>query len=393
MKRPVLTLLILVLSLWTSACLPSASWRVSKSGEERQTDSTSPSTRLRLAVVGDIMMHASQIRSGRQKNRTYDYSPFFREIKPYLEQADLALGNLETTFPGNHRSPYTGYPRFRSPDALGIALKTAGFDLLSTANNHSMDAGESGVVRTFQKLKEWGIQPVGTSAGNRRQSPVLVNKNGLTLSFAAYTYGTNGIPIPPGKDHRVNRMDEERIRKDIRLSKRQGADYVIVLLHMGSEYQRQPNREQQRWFRSILKSGADAVIGAHPHVLQPMTRIKMDGGEKFVAYSMGNFISDQTQPYTNDGLILYLDLVREGSSQPVRLQNVSYVPTYVHKYRQNQVKRFVVIPIDRRNGNRVVPSYPGLSRISLERTWERTTSLMSAYERFPTFSREEGASP
>lgn len=346
--------------------------------------SPDPPSSLRLAVVGDIMMHDTQIRSGKTASGTYNYDAFFQEIQPWLAQADLAVGNLETTLPGNGK-PWSGYPMFRSPDALGDSLKKAGFDLLSTANNHTMDAGESGVVRTHRKLTELGIQPIGTSPGPEPQKPLLIEKNGITLSFSAYTYGTNGIPLPAGKDYLVNLIDENRILKEIRESRERGADIVVVMLHFGQEYQRQPNGEQKRLVKKLLTGGADVVLGGHPHVLQPMERRKAEGKEKFVIYSLGNFVSDQLKTYTNDGIILYLDLHRTSPDHPVQLQQVSYLPTYVHKYRQGGVRKFTVIPIEGK-GKWTGPTYPGLSEQTLKRTWRDTTTLMESLDSFPVFS-------
>lgn len=346
---------------------------------------TAQPSSLRLAVVGDIMMHDTQIRAGKTDSGTYNFDSFFKEIQPWLSQGDLVIGNLETTLPGNGKS-YSGYPLFRSPDALGDSLKKAGFDLLSTANNHTMDAGESGVLRTHRKLTELGIQPIGTSPGPEPQKPLLIEKNGITLAFSAYTYGTNGIPLPEGKDYLVNGIDENRILKEIRESRERGAEFVVVTLHFGQEYQRQPNEEQKRLVKKLLQGGADVVLGGHPHVLQPMERQRIEGEEKFVIYSLGNFISDQLKTYTNDGIILYLDLHRTSVNQPVQLQQVSYLPTYVHKYNRNGVRRFTVLPIEEK-GKWTGPSYPGLSEQTLKRTWKDTTTLMQSLDSFPVFSQ------
>lgn len=338
---------------------------------------------VRISVVGDIMMHSTQIDSGKNADGTYDYNDFFQEVKPYFDRCDLVIGNLETTFSGPDRG-YFGYPMFRAPDALGQSLKKAGFDILSTANNHSMDGGEQGLVRTHKYLKEIGIQPVGSAPTPEEQEPLIMDKNGIKLSFSSYTYGTNGIPVP--KKYLVNHIQMDQILSDIKKSKQKGAEFIAVMLHFGEEYQRKPNAEQQKIVQQVLDGGADIVLGGHPHVLQPMKRITSQDQEKFVVYSLGNFISDQIKPYTNDGMILYLDLKRNDKKSPVQIENVSYVPTYVHKYQNQGKKQFVVIPVENQEGTSHFPAYPALSREKLQQTWDNTTNLMKEYEDFPTFT-------
>ncbi|MFC4077946.1 CapA family protein [Salinithrix halophila] len=384
------TLLLMVLLLSLVACsqqvFDSSPDPAENSKQTANKKSDSPS-HLRLAVVGDLMMHDTQIQAGKQVDGSYNYDSFFKEVKPWFKQADLVVGNLETTLPGESK-PYSGYPLFRAPDAYGQALREAGFDLVSTANNHSMDAGEEGVVRTYRKLKKLGIEPVGTSPGPEPQEPVLVKRNGINLSFSAYTYGTNGIPLPKGKEYLVNHIQTEKIKEDIRKSKAKGADYIAVMLHFGLEYQREPNAEQKRVVKEVLESGADVVLGGHPHVLQPMEYPKQNGREKFVIYSLGNFVSDQVKPYTNDGVILYLDLLKK-HKEKTQLKKVSYIPTYVHKFREGGTRQFTVIPINKGSEGVKTPSYPSLAERDLKRAWKDTTTLMNRYDEFPVFSQQE----
>ncbi|SFS60546.1 CapA family protein [Marininema halotolerans] len=385
-------LILLSLFLLTTGCAPFTEVEGMENNNQPTTKPTSkPKDKatpkhLRLAIVGDLMLHDSQIRAGKTKQGDYDYHSFFSEVTPWLEQADWALGNLETTLPGE-KLPYSGYPRFHAPDAFGKALADAGFDFLSTANNHSMDAGVAGVLRTHRKLKELGIQPIGTSITSNRQKPVIAEKNGMRVSFASYTYGTNGIPVPKENKNILNQIDLHHIRQDLRYSQSKGTDFKVVILHFGQEYQRSPNQQQRELVQTFLKSGADIVLGSHPHVLQPMERLQQDGDEKFVIYSLGNFVSDQLKPYTNDGLILYLDLLKEKNK--TQLDHVSYIPTYVHKYNQHGIRQFKVLPL-LKDPAKFPPSVtPAPPTNNLVQSWKNTRQLMNSEEDFPVFSTKE----
>ena len=189
-------------------------------------------TEAKLIAVGDIMMHGSQIRSGyNSQTKTYSYETFFREVKDIFSTGDWVIGNLETTLAGAE-AKYTGYPRFNAPAELADAIKEAGFNILTTANNHSLDRNEKGVLKTLENVKQRGLLPVGTAASQEESEEILKKKkNEISLAILAYTYGTNGIPIPKGKDYLVNLIKEEEIVKDILEARQLGVDIVTVALH------------------------------------------------------------------------------------------------------------------------------------------------------------------
>ncbi|WP_188646997.1 CapA family protein [Marinithermofilum abyssi] len=354
------------------------------SGNRIQQQQKAPAPiRLRIAAVGDIMMHDRQIRAGDGVHR---YDAFFRHIRPYLEQADLTLGNLETTLAP--APPYTGYPKFRSPAAYADALKHAGFDLLSTANNHAMDGGISGVRHTWQELSRRGIHPVGTAPKRQQQTPVIVDKSGIRFSFSAYTYGTNGIPVPGNKKYLVNRIDFNHIQRDIRESKRKGADFIVVQFHFGKEYARTPSQEQKDIANKTLKAGADVVLGSHPHVLQPLQTINHNGKTKLIAYSLGNFISDQQKPYTNDGAVLYLDIVKKGKE--TRLNGVSFLPTFTYKYLKAGNKQFSILPLQgsKETIEARLPSRHGINKAAMDRSRGNTLEVLNRYQEVPIFQEK-----
>ena len=270
---------------------------------------------LQLVFAGDIMTHGPQIKAADQGRGTYDFTPSFELVRPMIERADLALANLETTFGG---TPYRGYPMFSSPSSLGSALKEAGFDVLTTANNHSCDRGRYGVVNTIDVLDSLGIRTTGsyrTRAERSQRTPLIIDVRGIKLAVLAYTYGTNGLPIP--QPALVDTIDLEQISDDLRRADSLGADYKIVQIHWGNEYEKHPNKRQRELAAVLARQGVGAVIGSHPHVVQDSEWIEEEGAKmkSFVIYSLGNFISNQTSPAaTRGGMLLSLELIRERST-------------------------------------------------------------------------------
>ena len=284
--------------------------------EHRDSTLTSPegtSDTLHLVFAGDIMTHGPQIRVALRGDGQYDFRPSFSLVKPLIAEADLAVGNLETTFGGK---PYSGYPMFSSPEAFGEVLRDAGFDVLTTANNHSCDRGRYGVVHTIDVLDSLGIATTGsyrTREERTSRTPLLVTVKGVKLAILAYTYGTNGLPIPyPAL---VDTISRTQIARDLQRADSLGADYKIVQIHWGNEYERLPNTRQKDLAQWLTDQGVHAIIGSHPHVVQESTFLKRQdtqGDSTFVVYSMGNFISNQiTPPGTRGGMLLSLELIRD----------------------------------------------------------------------------------
>lgn len=298
---------------------------------------------LSLMAVGDIMVHNIQyIQAFDESEGIYDFNPSFEFVASYFNEADLVIGNLETTFGGSERG-YSSYPRFNSPDELAYNLKDAGMDLLATANNHSLDSSEQGVYRTLDVLEDAGIIPVGTARDEEeRDTPKMVEVNGIKLAFLAYTYGTNMIPVPDGKEYIVNLIDLELMRKDIEKAREEGVDMIVVFMHWGIEYQHEPNKEQKELAHELAKAGADIILGSHPHVIQPMDYINViddDSKERetFVIYSLGNFISSQYKTGgipTGDveyGVILDLNVAKNFATGESYIENTGSTITWVHR--------------------------------------------------------------
>lgn len=300
-------------------------------------------TRISLLFLGDVMQHDSQIKSAYDLSTLqYDYTSCFQFVKPYLASADLAIGNLEVTLAG---PPYKGYPQFSAPDQLALTLKDAGVDVLVTANNHCLDRGRKGLDRTIMMLDSLGFNHTGTfrdTVERMNDYPMLFEKNGFTLALLNYTYGTNGIPVT--KPNVVNMIDTAVIRTDIIKAKEMLPDAIIVFMHWGHEYQSLPSKWQKDVTEFCFRQGVKLVIGAHPHVLQPMEWRKEK--DQLIAYSLGNFVSGQRDRYKNGGAMLQVSLMKttKDSVSTTRIDSAGYILEWV--YRTADVKKdYYILPV------------------------------------------------
>ena len=298
---------------------------------------------VKMAVVGDIMVHDYQYNEAYDPSTgEYDFMHNFQDAKKYFAGNDLVVGNLELTFGGTDR-PYSSYPCFNTPDSFLDAVKDAGFNLLTTANNHSMDTGRNGVIRTLDKLDEYGIEHFGTYRTQEDRDTIFYKDvNGIRFAFLSYTYGTNGIPVPD--PYLVNIIDDDIMVKDIHEA-RKNADVVVVMPHMGNEYESYPRDIFVSWADMMFEAGADIVLASHPHVLQKMEYRKVDHGngvhDGFIIYSLGNFISSQTDPPRNASIILHLTVEQKGDAAP-NVTEVSFVPIWTQFRNASNVNDFVV---------------------------------------------------
>ena len=294
-----------------------------------------------LMFVGDAMQHAPQITAAEQPDGTYDYSPCFQNIAEDITWADFAVVNLECPLGGK---PYTGYPCFSAPDSYAQQLRDVGFDLFLTANNHCLDRRDKGLERTCRTLDSLGIHHIGTyrSLSERNQRiPYIVNVKGMKIAFLDYTYGTNGIPIQGNVI--VDFIDQQRIADDIAEARNRGAHAICVNLHWGIEYQLKPVASQRTLADWLVTQGVDLIIGGHPHVVEPMEMRYSEEYDKKVllVYSMGNFISTQSDIDTRGGAMVKVSLRMENGHAVV------VEPRYKLFFVQKPVARgenYVLIP-------------------------------------------------
>jgi len=299
--------------------------------------------KLSLLFIGDIMGHDSQIWSAENlKTGTYDYNDVFMYIKPVISGADIAIANFEVTLAG---PPYKGYPLFSSPAALADACRNAGIDYLVTANNHAADHGKAGITGTINRLDSLGIPHTGTFlnlAARDSLNPLMIKYSGFSIALLNYTYGTNGLRVPDPLI--INMLDKTLITSDIEKARSKNPDIIVLFLHWGNEYDTIPAKIQTELADYFFSKGVSLVIGSHPHVLQKMVWLKGDssGNDRIVAYSLGNFVSNQRKPKTDGGSMVQINLKKSGNS--VSVSSAGYYLIWVYTPVINYDKKFFILP-------------------------------------------------
>lgn len=308
---------------------------------------------IKLLAVGDIMFHSPQYRAAYNKEiDSYDFNSTFKHIKKYVDDADISLANFETVTAGKEIG-YKSYPRFNTPKESLLAIKEAGFDILSTANNHSLDHGRKGVIDTIDNINEYGMKNIGTY--KEPNVPILVEEiQGINIGFLSYTYGLNGLDSLLTKEelsYMISIIDEDKIKEDIEKTKSLGVDITVVFIHWGNEYHREPSSHQIELGEKMVDWGANIILGSHPHVIQKSQIINKDGKDNFIIYSMGNFLSNQRKEtlnnsYTEDGVMVNLEIEKDFLSGETIIKNINYIPTWVHRYREDGKLFYEILPVD-----------------------------------------------
>ena len=303
-----------------------------------------------LAVVGDLMCHTAQWRDALQRGggTWYDFDYSFNYVAKHIAAADYAIGNLETTIalPGNNPSDF---PRFGAPAEFAEAIKSAGFDLVTTANNHALDFGKKGLFHTLQVLDNLGLAHTGTYASDDDSEKItVIDVNGITFALLSYTHSTNGFPVPQDAPWCINQTDG--IRGNIARAKALDPDVIIVFPHMGIEYETTTRQQFKDEVYELLEAGADVVLASHPHVLQPVEFIQIvdaDGTERncFAAYSLGNFISSQLTAPRDYGMIVNLGFKKNDSGKTT-LESVDLLPVWVKFPAQLDSGDIAVLPVN-----------------------------------------------
>lgn len=295
---------------------------------------------LQLLFVGDVMGHDTQIQSAYNDSlHIYNYDDCFQYISPLFNAHDFTIANLEVTL---GCKPYSGYPAFSSPPELAVALYNSGVNCFVTANNHSADRGRRGVLQTIKSLDSIGIKHTGTFVNTKEREkkyPLIISKHGITVAILNYTYGLNGIPVPEGTV--INIIDTIQIASDIKKAKKAGVDKTIVCIHWGTEYELSPNENQIQIAEAIFRAGAEIIIGSHPHVVQRAEFYKTE--QRFVVYSLGNFISNQRTQPRDGGMMIHIELKK--TNNKTIISDAKYIRTWVYCPTENGKLKFYVLPV------------------------------------------------
>jgi poly-gamma-glutamate synthesis protein (capsule biosynthesis protein) len=291
--------------------------------------------------MGDIMGHGPQIKSAYQASeKKYNYNKVFEPLEDIISSVDFAIANLEVTLAG---PPYIGYPQFSSPNELAVACKNSGMDVLVTANNHSCDRKNSGIIKTVEVLDSLNILHTGTFKNKKtreKENLLILSKNGINVGLLNYTYGTNGIPF--SDPAYVNLLDFNLIKRDVINAKKKKLDKLIVFVHWGYEYKDFPSSYQKKFNDFFQKVGVDVVIGSHPHVIQPMIYNSEGNKEFLTVYSLGNFVSNQRETRKDGGAIFRLSF--EKKEGKVAISKKEYILTWVHKFMNNGKYHYQILP-------------------------------------------------
>ena len=305
-----------------------------------------------LTSLGDTLCHNTQYWDAyNSKTDEYDFSYVYEDIKNYTLSSDITIGSLETTFAGKEKG-YSNYPTFNTPDSLATALKDIGVDVVSLAGNHALDYGYSGLCRTIDVFNNIGLSHLGTYKTAEDQEKILIKDvKGVKIAFINYTYGTNGIPLPSGKEFCVNLIDKDFIKKQINQAKEQNVDMIVACMHWGTEYRTTANSEQKDLANFLFENGVDVILGNHPHVLEPMekkTITLQDGTTKdvFVVYALGNFTADQRAEITRDSAILNLTITKNSNGK-ISIDKVNYIPIYMYKNTTVSTHKFKILDIEK----------------------------------------------
>lgn len=304
-----------------------------------------------ILACGDIMFHMPQVRSAYKGNGIYDFNPVFKHVQPYIENADISLVNFETVTAGDELG-FSGFPEFNSPKSSLEALKNAGFDIISTANNHSLDKGKNGIISTLNKIEDLNLKSIGTYK-DENKIELIEEKSGIKLGFLSYTYGLNGMDFKLTKEelsYMINLIDEQKIKEDIQNLKEK-VDSVIVFIHWGNEYKSEISQYQINLGHKMVDWGANIIFGSHPHVIQRSEIVTKDGKDNFIIYSMGNFLSNQRletmgNPYTEDGVMVRLNIKKNFDKNETIIEEISYIPTWIYRYFEGNKYIYEILPVE-----------------------------------------------
>ena len=294
----------------------------------------------RIMAHGDLLYHDLLYMSAKQEDGSYNFGENFTYVKPWIEQADLAIADFEGTISPDF--PLAGYPLFNAPAEVVSAIKDTGYDMVDLAHNHILDSQLSGLISTSKAFTDAEIGTVGVyPEGNRGTAPLQIREvNGIKVAILAYAYGFNGMEGNLSAEEQAGYLSDfnvEKMQAEIEQAEKE-ADITIVMPQTGVEYQLEPTEEQQTLYRQMVDWGADLVFGGHPHVAEPSEIVEKDGQRKLIIYSMGNFISNQrietmegvpTAQWTERGVLM--DVTIEKKDGVTSIQTAQARPTWVNR--------------------------------------------------------------
>src|SRR5690625_4300319 len=308
-----------------------------------------------IGATGDILLHKRVYNKAKTKKGNYDFTEMLAEAKPLFKKDHLIIVNQESII-GGEEMGLSDFPHFNSPVEIGYNLKDMNVDIANIANNHTLDHGEKGILKSIVNWEKIGIPYVGAYRSRKDQETLRIfHKNGLKICFLSYTKTTGGKKPPKGKGYLINRFGPTKfagysgiagIRRLInRIKSEDLADVVVVSIHFGKEYQMFPTSYQRETASNLSDAGADVIIGHHPHVLQPPEFLMNSKGEEtFSAYSLGNFFSGQKGIYRQIGAYMTIDVEKKMSKENslLKIDNPTMNLTYVDSCDKRNYKLYLL---------------------------------------------------
>ena len=363
--------LILIIVLIFKGCsgnepdVPEQTQTITPPPVEEKEPEPEPDRKATLAAVGDIMLYDTQLMDAQQEDLSYNFTDVFLGVSGYTMSADLTVGNLELNMTGS--TPYSGKPYWNAPETLATALQEIGFDIMLTANTYSITNGINGLANTAKFLNSAGIDHVGTHISDPDETPgagaTMREVNGVKIAFIGFTKGVDGRTLPANNEYAVDllytdyngaysKIDSSQILDRIDDAKSLDPDVIVALCHWGGEYELEISDTQKDITDLMLENGVDVILGSHSHVVGPMGYVDVetvDGEEKtcFVAYSLGNFVSDMDKDYTMESVILNLEFTKSGKTGETTVTAAEYTPLYILDSGEGADVRFQVLPIRR----------------------------------------------
>lgn len=394
--------LSIIVSALLSVYFPSEEERKKKEAQAVEAASAAAAPKpasITYTAAGDIILHKPFLESPAYldpEDGTYDYTSIFAHCKNLLADSDYTSVTFEGAL-SDGSSGYSGYPMFQGPDALADALSSSGIDMVNLASNHVYDAAEAGFLRTMDVIKQRQMSPCGVRSSEKEKRYIVQDIGGIKIGIISYVYETteeaegtrsiNGIPLTDSAGSLINSFnynDLDRFYSDMEASlaamEKEGAEYIISYMHWGTEYQTEQSAQQEEIAQKLCDLGFNALIGSHPHVIQPVDLLtSSDGKHQMVcAYAIGNFLSNQRQEYmqaemptgeTEDGYVLSLSIARDEKGR-ISLTDAVFTPTWV--YRSDSAgAQFYILPVDDPDGLENVTGISGISaeaRESADRT-------------------------
>src|SRR5699024_3484538 len=289
-----------------------------------------------ITAVGDVLLHG-RVYGGLGKKSGYTFDEQLQNVKNLIGNSNINIANLETVIGGNEMG-LSGFPRFNAPVEIASSLKKLGIDIVNLANNHIMDKGEEGILKTIDNLEQVGMEYVGAYKSEEDNLQLRIyNINNLKICIIGYTQGLNGHKLPQSKEYLANILKDQslvKVRRTIeRIKRKEHVDVIIANVHFGSEYRLLPNSRQDEIAHTFAEGGADIILGHHPHVLQPPKWIENSFGDKsFVAYSLGNFFSGQNGLHRQVGAVLSINVTKPYEDyKNIVISDPKYELTYVNR--------------------------------------------------------------